>query len=222
MDAASQHISDDVLLRASRLQVILSLIPAQLTWPLQPLDVEVFREFKDALRQKQMEIKIDSGVQSLNPRQRITALRDTILNILVHRDWSHAFARVGLARNPEHMKANIAGYVGNWDDIPPLPLSQEALVDIIGRDRSNWHQRFFNAPLVHIARREHMAVALSDAAANEVGAMEAQPRIIALPPNPLPPMPPPASGPSEHGGSVSSARSSNIRRTRSGTAFGSH
>jgi hypothetical protein len=169
-----------------------------------------------------MEVKIDSGLQTLTPQRRISALSDTILNILVHRDWSHAFARVGLARSPEHMKANIAGYVGNWDDIPPLPLSQEALVDVIGRNRPNWHQRFFNAPLVHVARREHMAVALSDAAATEVGAISDLPRIVALPPNPLPPMPPPVSSPGDHGAAVSSARSSNIRRTRSGTAFGSH
>ena len=49
MDAASQHVGIDVLNHAARLQIVL-VLPAGLTWLMQPLDVYVFAKLKTALR----------------------------------------------------------------------------------------------------------------------------------------------------------------------------
>ena len=64
MDAASQHISKDVLLHARRINIVLIMIPGKLTWLLQPLDVSVFRVLKDVYKQRLMQARMfnENGV----------------------------------------------------------------------------------------------------------------------------------------------------------------
>ena len=91
MDAASQHISKDVLLHARRLNIILIMILGKLTWLLQPLDVFVFRVLKDVYKHRFLQARVTDDHGVLSNAARHEALNATIQEVLVHKDWSEAF-----------------------------------------------------------------------------------------------------------------------------------
>jgi hypothetical protein len=221
MDAASQHLSHDVLCHAARLGVMLVSIPAGCTWLLQPLDVSVFRCFKDTLRQLQMTRKIDAQAQQLNHADRINILGETIQSVLVTRNWQSAFDRVGLCLEWTALGTKVYHYAGALDTIPNAPLTQDDLVHLIGRERATWHERFIQPSTVHIARRDHAAAVLRDAAV-EIGDDDTSSGWAIAYPSAPPPMPPPAHAPDDEtarpseGGSVSQAA---LPRTRSGRLY---
>jgi hypothetical protein len=159
LDGASQHLSTHVLNHAARLKIVLVLIPSQLTWLLQPLDVEVFREFKDLLRMKQTELRIDMPEREISAGERIRILGECILELLRDKTWSHAFARVGLHGSYNNLKSNIARYLGRPSDIVARALTQEELTVLVGRERANILPRFFRGPLTLIANRAVAAIA---------------------------------------------------------------
>ena len=53
MDSASQHLAVSVLSHAARLQIRLVLVPARMTWLLQPLDTRVIALLKRTICSKQ-------------------------------------------------------------------------------------------------------------------------------------------------------------------------
>ena len=95
MDAASQHLSKDVLLHARRLNVMLVMIPGKLTYLLQSLDVCLFRVLKDEIKKNQLRTRIINGQGIVPLSERVNALNDSILKVLVNKDWSEAFTKVG-------------------------------------------------------------------------------------------------------------------------------
>ena len=222
MDGASQHLSQDVLVHAARLQIILVLIPSQLTWLLQPLDVECFRSFKDLLRYKQLLARLDSQTNEIASTARVNILGETIREHFVEKTWPDAFHRVGISGNFNNLKLNIAQYLGAPSSIVPRRLTQEEMICLVGRERAGIADRFFRAPELNRARRLHMHAAIeagpfvADHAAALSQAEHEYPVGIPMPPGP-PPAPPPLEPPPAPRRSL--PESEIARRTRSRTSL---
>ena len=96
LDTYSSHINEQVLATAHEEAVRLVLIPARCTSMLQPLDVYVFRVFKERLRRRFHDIHGDAtglvSVESL-----LTALYDAISSTIVNRAWPEIFDKCGIS-----------------------------------------------------------------------------------------------------------------------------
>ena len=96
-DGAPQHLSADVIKHANCLELILLMVPTQLTWMLQPLDVFVFKELKSAVIRNQLHVRMQDPGGLLTKEARVHSLGHAVQSILVDKDWSHTFAAVGLS-----------------------------------------------------------------------------------------------------------------------------
>ena len=85
MDAASQHDGIDVLNHAARLQIFLVLVPAGLTWLMQPLDVYVFAKLKTALRDGHRALRASRPQGRLLAGEWVTVTSKAVRSILLSR-----------------------------------------------------------------------------------------------------------------------------------------
>ena len=161
MDSANQHISNEVLVHAARLQIVLILVPGKLTWLIQPLDVSVFRVFKDVLKTKLLAIRIASATGTITMIARLTVLSETIQEILVNKDWSQSFVKVGASADLTQLRNTIKTFIPDISLVGNSPLTNLELCDLVGRHRIDIDTRFFNAPWRLIEAR----LAIADAAA---------------------------------------------------------
>ena len=202
LDSASQHVSGKVLRHAAQLRIILVLVPAQCTWLLQPLDVEVFLHFKEDLRKRQTLERLEAEDAIINAPARIRILGETIRKILVEANHAKAFARTGLASAAQNvaMRRSIQRYMPPPEAIESRALTKAELEILVGRRRVvEIHAKFFRRPerviqeLQALAAEGHAAPPAQQNADAEVnsGELHVSQR---LPPSP-PPMPPPGSAP---------------------------
>ena len=198
MDGASQHISNEVLTHAARLQVIVVLIPSQLTWLLQPLDVECFRGFKDLLRLKQLEARLESLTASVAVSTRIQLLGETIREHFIEQPFAQAFRRTGIWTSHSVLKNTIARFLLQAPPIVARALTQEEMIVLVGRERAGIAERFFRAPQNHIRRHIHLQAAIMAGPAVAAMAHEEPSAPDSLPVGlPLPPVRPPAPPPED-------------------------
>ena len=157
LDAANQHISDEVLNHAARLQIIFLLLPALTTWLLQPLDVYVFSIFKRTLHRKHMQLRMETESGLLTHAGRIRCLQETIQECLVTRDWSHTFPACGLSLSATDVKKTIRLYM------PPeehrlqttevlLPTTDQMIL-LTGRNRDNIRVKMLRPAVMHRFRK---------------------------------------------------------------------
>jgi hypothetical protein len=157
IDGAAQHISREVLNHASRLHVILLLVPALCTWLLQPLDVYVFSIFKRTLHRKHMQLRMETESGLLTHAGRIRCLQETIQECLITRDWSHTFPACGLSLSATDVKKTIRLYM------PPeehrlqttevlLPTTDQMIL-LTGRNRDNIRVKMLRPAVMHRFRK---------------------------------------------------------------------
>ena len=87
-----------------------SFIPARTTSLLQPLDVYVFRVFKDQLRRAFHDLHAVAG----GPVQVdliLQALYNVIASTIVGRRWPHIFSRVGLSEGQLHVSRSLEDHL---------------------------------------------------------------------------------------------------------------
>ena len=95
LDTYRAHISQTVWRSAAAHGIFMFVVPAQLTWCLQPCDTHVFAMFKDYLSRTCQELAINQGGGSLTVVLLLQALNTTVLNILNNKTWRKAFDDLG-------------------------------------------------------------------------------------------------------------------------------
>ena len=95
-DVYKSHISNVVWTACARAGIYYCVIPAKLTWALQPCDTHLFAAFKRHLSTLCQQIVVNSSTCALSLCKLLEAVRDTIAAVLVGKDWSAAFRDVGL------------------------------------------------------------------------------------------------------------------------------
>ena len=113
LDTHQSHIHEEVFATYHEEGVKPLFIPARTTSMLQPLDVCVFRVFKERLRRRFHDLHADAqgpvDVPSL-----LTALYDAIENTILHRAWPHIFRVCGLSDRQQHVSSFLQSHI-------PLP-----------------------------------------------------------------------------------------------------
>jgi hypothetical protein len=165
LDAATQHVSVDVLNHAARLQIYMLLVPASLTWLMQPLDVYVFSKFKGLLRELQRTGRKNAPDAKLPPNEWITLTGEAVQRLLVHTDWSHAFGKLGMGPAGHILNQRLAPYMLPAAELVPGPPTDADAVMLLGRHRVDVAKHFVNGPNLLLTRRAEAALAAAAGAA---------------------------------------------------------
>ena len=191
MDAASQHVSVDVLNHAARLQIYLLLVPASLTWLCQPLDVYVFARLKAAFRDRHRLHRKTSPTGQLAPAEWIQVTARVVKQVLVDTSWHETFSKLGVWEAHAEPNRRWGAYAKPAAEVIPKAPNDDEIEMLVGRHRLDLARRFVDGPLRVRAGRVAAAAADGDAHLHDIAApAPAVPRAVRLMP-PAAPLPPP-------------------------------
>ena len=153
-DVASQHVTHEVFMHLNRLNLHSLLIPAGMTWLLQPLDTHVFSTLKRCLHDRQTRGRAASPLGILPTCRWIQIAGEAIKEVLVDRDWTHSLRGNGLHANVVPLRATLASCVHDVVPVLAVPLTSAQMKDLLNRptmDRRDACLRYSMRVLAHRA-----------------------------------------------------------------------
>ena len=99
LDCAKCHLARRVALACNRHNIRLIILPAKLTWLLQPCDTHLFSIYKNYMRVRWREIAALKENGEVDLLSLFTIIFDTIENVINARSWKHAFMENGFHTN---------------------------------------------------------------------------------------------------------------------------
>ena len=177
LDAASQHADKRVLAHANRMRMQLVLVPAALTWLLQPLDTHVFRELKRRMTMVQQQIRSTSADGRLAPTAWIDILQQAVKGVIQSRDWRHAFSGNGLLGCDAGLRRAVVDGLGCFMPLTSRPPTEDELNAVVGRKRIAIRTLLLSeairvrreAEALEVAAREGMVAPVAESAAGPTG-----------------------------------------------------
>ena len=157
-DASRVHLSRDIASKMMIAGVRIVVVPAKLTWLLQPLDTHIFANFKNTLRKKlhDMAICVENGV--IDDMKWIDTVAECI-QLLQETTDTHmrAFARNGMLGNQECMKATEdkvfdASFLRSIQRVPP---SLEEIEFSLGTKTVPWYDQVIGDLKFQLYLKEH-------------------------------------------------------------------
>jgi len=146
MDDASQHVADEVLAHANRLNVKLLIVPAKCTWLLQPLDTHVFVEFKRLIHRAFLDHRLESDNGVLTPVDWIRLIGECIQSSLVNKDWSFTFPKVGVAKDLLGLRRSVTALIQDLPPVVPKELTKAELETVLNRTNSRFDDQLLAGP----------------------------------------------------------------------------
>ena len=131
IDVCRAHISHDVVVHSRRLGFEVVFVPAKMTWLLQPLDTHVFAQLKRSIRDGLFQRIVASSSGRLFARDAIAVKAAAIDKILVTRDWSGIFRRLGMDGCVDNLRPAVRDLLSGSDLAPRAPTAPE-LKDLLG------------------------------------------------------------------------------------------
>lgn len=125
MDDCSIHICDEIVAQCTRLRIALCIVPARMTWLLQPLDTHVFSRLKAALRKNMFEALAARGAGSLSTAATVRLQGSTIRQVIVDGDWSEVMSRAGLSDVGGELRPSLRDMLGSQDTGAACPTAAE-------------------------------------------------------------------------------------------------
>lgn len=168
MDCHSSHLDLSTVEYLQRLGIICIVVPAALTWLLQPLDVYVYSEFKRSYRQN-LEVAAASHVGHASQGSWLASVTKAARETIVNRDWGDEFDRLGFGIRPVGLRSQVYQYIGDVGLFPALPTSGEfaAMIHRLpGTENVMKLHRAFMRSAIRVSRLPHDA--LPDAARRHV------------------------------------------------------
>ena len=98
MDACRLHLHRSVVAACLSEGIWPIIVPAKLTWLLQPLDTHAFKAYKEHLREAYQRARLLTAGGDLSMEQFLAALCDTIRQVLQGRRWAAAFDQNGFGQ----------------------------------------------------------------------------------------------------------------------------
>ena len=95
MDAARVHLHASIAERCAAKGIWLIIVPAKLTWLLQPCDTHAFQRYKMYLKAAYQRLRIGSANGQVSMPEFVTAVCETIRFVLQARRWAVAFDQDG-------------------------------------------------------------------------------------------------------------------------------
>ena len=133
MDDCSIHICDQVLLACVRLKIGVVIIPARMTWALQPLDTHVFCRLKGDIRKDMFETLAGENWR-MGLVDKVCLHGVAIKRVLVDTDWSITMARAGLSSAVHELRPALKQLIGDANCSGCFP-DEEQLQDILQTPR---------------------------------------------------------------------------------------
>ena len=129
VDTYPCHIKKETLACCGSHGIWPHLVPAKMTWALQPLDTHVFAKFKSHLASTWQRLQISKADPSnLEWRTMIRAVARTVEDVICSESWQSAFEHTGLTGRTLHISENVLAKVGmseRPDLSPRLPTALE-------------------------------------------------------------------------------------------------
>ena len=110
-DAVRIHITRLVLAACVRSGIWPILVPARVTWLLQPLDVAVFFGYKLRLRKAYRRARAASPTGDIDISEFLPCVYDAIEHAMEHRPWADAFDRTGFNRRQSSVSDTVRRYL---------------------------------------------------------------------------------------------------------------
>ena len=130
MDTCGCHILKDTLRCCGRLGMWPHLIPAKMTWALQPLDTHAFAKFKSKLVSTYQELQLaQSNPSRVHWDLMIKAVVQTAQNILCGESWAGAFEHTGISGNMNLLSQNVLGKM-DMTDAPVLSARLPTVIEL--------------------------------------------------------------------------------------------
>ena len=111
-DVANAHLGDEVFQAMHAEGFLPLIIPAKCTWLLQPLDVAVFRMFKQFLRRLFYDRCADREGQALEMGWFLNIVYEVIDAVVLSLDWQDAFASVGMGYEQQRLGEQLKTQLG--------------------------------------------------------------------------------------------------------------
>ena len=103
VDVLKSHICPAVLRAASAANLWICVVPAKMTWVLQPCDTHLFARYKHMLTEEFQRRSGLTATGDITWELMLESLWHVISVLLQGRDWSQAFAAVGLLNGQRHL-----------------------------------------------------------------------------------------------------------------------
>ena len=129
VDVLKAHICPAVLRAASAANIWICVVPGKMTWALQPCDTHLFARYKQLLTE---EFQRRSGLTctgEISWELMLASLWHVILVLLQGRDWSQAFAAVGLLNGQTRLSRRTKSKLRYERPPPPADSSLPTLAD---------------------------------------------------------------------------------------------
>jgi len=111
-DTYKAHISNAIFMCAAKHGIFYFTVPPKMTWALQPCDTHVFATFKHHLAVASQKMTLETSGGKLTLRNLLKAMNLTVGCVLNEKDWSKAFADVGLTGEQSRVSKSLLEILG--------------------------------------------------------------------------------------------------------------
>ena len=107
MDALPAHIAPTVFCAAAKSGIWVVIVPAKLTWLLQPADTHLFYKYKMYLRKRYLKSMARCEEGALQLRAVLKAINDAVRYVCQAHEWGKAFDGNGFGQRQRHVRRAI-------------------------------------------------------------------------------------------------------------------
>ena len=129
LDAVRLHTTPQVLAACNAKKVWPVLVPAKLTWLLQPLDTDAFLPFKRHLQKAYQDARAGTASGDLTTREFLPCVYDAVKVVLEGRPWGLTFAQNGFGDNQRAVSAHVMRQL-QIESPPSIPASRPTLAQL--------------------------------------------------------------------------------------------
>ena len=159
-DAAGSHANEEILQTARSLGIVVLLIPGQMTWLLQMLDVKVFGRLKARLRLDFMNERRLSTDGRMPTHRWATIAVCAVRDLLVNKTWQRAFdtMRIPSPDVPAHSFRRLQDMAPALSALPQMPMTPEQMDAMLGRHRLEMVPILFDLPIRLMPDEDRLAL----------------------------------------------------------------
>jgi hypothetical protein len=157
IDCCPSHLREEVARTARACGIHLVLIPAKLTWLMQPCDTHLFQPYKAALRAQYCAERLAAQDSRVSPRTWWAAIVRHVGQYMASRSWSSMFRATGY----EESQAGVSVYIKEQLGLETLPVipstrpSTESLQILAPRQRRVHWNLLLPRALPQVGRSAH-------------------------------------------------------------------
>ena len=107
MDTVRVHLHDRVILECANWGIRVVVVPARMTWLLQPLDTHVFAQLKRVVRDAYQARLGSEGARALSTASWVAVVTNTVYCFLRRENWARAFAHNGFGSIQQELSQRV-------------------------------------------------------------------------------------------------------------------